>query len=125
MTTKYSKDELIAPEWLTKDFLERVLRHYKDVEVVKVNEFHISPGTSPGEHFASIMFKIDVKYESKGIPERLNFIMKTVPVEEGVKKEFLKDSTAFPTEIRMYEEILPKMKDILRQIGDSTVFAPE
>ncbi|XP_063709152.1 uncharacterized protein LOC134837696 [Culicoides brevitarsis] len=123
---KFSKDELVPPKWLNEEFLVKVLKHHEKCDEIQVNELIISPGTAPGEHFASIMFKIDVSYEFKDTSKgHSKFILKTLPVEEGVKMDFLKDSTAFPTEIYMYEEILPKMHALLREKGDDTVFAPE
>lgn len=121
----FSKNELDTPEWLNEQFLQKVLKDHKSKKSVKVNKVNIS--TSPEAHFASIIFKIDVRYECEGTGkgERSNFILKTVPVEEGVKKDFLKNSSAFPTEMRMYEEIIPKMEAILRDKGDTRVFAPE
>lgn len=86
----FSKNELDTPEWLNEQFLQKVLKDHKSKKCVKVNKVNIS--TSPEAHFASIIFKIDVRYECEGTgkEERSNFILKTVPVEEGVKKDFLK-----------------------------------
>uniref|UniRef100_A0A336KL31 CSON009900 protein n=1 Tax=Culicoides sonorensis TaxID=179676 RepID=A0A336KL31_CULSO len=123
----FHKDELILPEWLNKEYFENVLKSYKKCETVKIIDLITSPGTAPGEHFASIMFRVNLTYQCdvNENEEQSKFILKTVPIEEGVKMDFLKDSTAFPTEMRMYGEILPKMQKLLHDVGDTTIFAPE
>lgn len=76
------------------------------------------PGSSAGDHYASIMFKVIATYESKGLTlTDKRFLLKTVP-ESGDKKDFLDDFPVFSNEIRMYTETLPAMEEILNQHGD-------
>lgn len=82
--------------------------------------YEIVPGSSAGDHYASVMFKIIVSYGSKGkiVTER-RFILKTVPEAEGDKKNFLEMMPVFINEIRMYSTILPAMEKILKQHNES------
>lgn len=77
----------------------------------------IKPGTNAGDHYASIMFKIIVTYETKGRSvESRRFILKTVP-ESGGKKDFLDEFPLFGNEIRVYTKTLPAMETILQKHG--------
>jgi len=129
MTEQFSKDELVMPEWLDKEFFQRALRSFKRDASIKVKSFESFPGSKPGEHFASIMFKVTINYTSSntqnGEDSSIKVILKTTPQEEGFKKELLKDNDeAFITEAKMYTTVLPEIERILRIAGDSTVFNP-
>lgn len=79
----------------------------------------IKPGSSAGDHYASIMFKIIATYGSKGkIVSDRRFIFKTVPEAEGQKKDLLEQLPAFKNEILMYTKILPEMDKILKEHGE-------
>jgi len=43
-----------------------------------------------------------------------------MPEEEGHKKDILKDSHIFETEILMYSKALPEFERILQEAGDNT-----
>lgn len=103
MTTnnEYSSDELNPPEWLNKSFFEKAVRKYVKDDTITVKDLVLRPGTKPGEHYASVMFRAEVSYISNlngRVNNILKLILKTPPFEEGTKKEFLKESTAFKTE---------------------------
>uniref|UniRef100_A0A336M155 CSON009898 protein n=1 Tax=Culicoides sonorensis TaxID=179676 RepID=A0A336M155_CULSO len=129
MTTKseYNSDELNPPEWLNADFFKTALKAFKKSDSVVVKNLILKPGTKPGEHYASVMFRAEVTYtlnHCKETPSTIQLILKTMPTEEGAKMELLKETTAFKTEMRMYKEILPEMQQILAQINDNTIIAP-
>ncbi|XP_063710076.1 uncharacterized protein LOC134838469 [Culicoides brevitarsis] len=128
MTTaneEYSRDELNPPAWLNDDFFQSAVRSFKQDETITVKNLVLRPGTKPGEHYASIMFRAEVTFDSKSSKnEKIMLILKTMPIEEGAKMDLLKETTAFSTETRMYEEILPEMERILKKIGDETRIGP-
>lgn len=78
----------------------------------------IKPGSSAGDHYASVMFKIIVTYETRGrtVTDR-RFILKTLP-DAGEKKEFLEEFPVFANEIHMYTKILPAMEKLLTKHDD-------
>lgn len=83
------------------------------------------PGTKPGEHFLSIMFKAVISYTSKGkeISSR-SFVVKTLPIEDSTKKDMLSTMPVFDRETEMYTKVLPEMKKIMESIGDYEEIAP-
>ncbi|XP_063709153.1 uncharacterized protein LOC134837697 [Culicoides brevitarsis] len=114
-----------TPQWLDEEFLEKVLKYHEKCEEIKITELKVNPA-SILNNLASIIFKIDVSYEIKNHSKvHSNFILKTIPEEKDIKLDFQKYNTAFPTEMFIYEKILPKMHELLRAKNDDTVFAPE
>lgn len=80
-----------------------------------------------GDHYASIMFRCKVSYNcnnTKEIKEK-SLILKTLPTEDGPKRDMLKESSLFETEISMYTEALPKIEKILTECGEPTKLAAE
>ncbi|XP_063707881.1 uncharacterized protein LOC134836624 [Culicoides brevitarsis] len=122
---EYSSDELVAPDWLDASFFQKVVREFnKDTSIV-VKNIATRPGTKPGEHYASVMYRTEVTFDCAASKNNvIKLILKTMPFEEGHKKQFLQETTAFKTEMRMYGEVLPEMQRLLRSINDQTVIAP-
>ncbi|TMW48628.1 hypothetical protein DOY81_006293 [Sarcophaga bullata] len=120
----YNEDELIAPDWINQEFLEKVLRQYEKCE--DINSFDISPASMKGDHYASIMFrcKLNYKLDSSVNDKQKSLIIKTLP-DVGAKNELLKESKVFQTEIKMYSETLPKIEKILKDCGEPTRLSAE
>uniref|UniRef100_A0A1B0C982 CHK kinase-like domain-containing protein n=1 Tax=Lutzomyia longipalpis TaxID=7200 RepID=A0A1B0C982_LUTLO len=124
-TLQYNEDELIPPDFLNQDFILKVLQQEENDEALKIRHFKVIPGTKPGDHFASIMFKAIVSYTTKGkdVSER-SLVVKTAPVYDGMKKDALKDMPIFDRETKMYTKVLPEMKRIMESIGDYEKISP-
>uniref|UniRef100_A0A1I8N026 CHK kinase-like domain-containing protein n=1 Tax=Musca domestica TaxID=7370 RepID=A0A1I8N026_MUSDO len=118
----YNDDELVAPAWINKEFLEKVLSKYENNENVEIIKFDMSPASVKGDHYASIMFRCRVNYRfaQNASPVKRSLIIKTLPMEEGMKREMLMESRLFETEIAMYSEMLPKIEKILADCGEPT-----
>ena len=121
-----SFDELVPPPWMDKIFFEKVIRHHeKDVEAEVIN-FVITPGSNKAEHFASILFRCALTFSSKFHKNgNVSLIIKTMPHEEGFKKDMLEDAPVFKTEMKMYGEILPEIENLLKSIGDDGKLCPK
>ncbi|XP_055857103.1 uncharacterized protein LOC129919981 [Episyrphus balteatus] len=120
--SKFNEDELHPPSWMDEKFFTEVLKKCEKSDKISVKEVKISPASAQGDHYASVMFRGAVTYDtpkSKGISKSL--IIKTMPELEGTKKDMLGESYIFETEIAMYSETIPKLEAELRKIGDQTV----
>lgn len=87
----------------------------------------ITPATLKGDHYGSIMFRCKVCYEidkSLDVKEK-SFIIKTLPEDDCIKRDLLKDSAVFETEISMYSQTLPKVEKILEEFGLPTKMGAE
>ncbi|XP_034114320.1 uncharacterized protein LOC117574557 [Drosophila albomicans] len=121
-----NSDELEAPKWLDAQFFMKILNSYLKKPELKVLDLKLSPASAKGDHYASIMFRAEIVYTTQTTEKStVNLIIKTIPEEQGHKKDLLDNSHVFPTEIAMYTEILPKFEKILREAGDkTTLYAP-
>ncbi|KAH8417424.1 hypothetical protein KR222_011584 [Zaprionus bogoriensis] len=117
---EFNADELNAPEWLNAQFFAEVLRKHEKTPDLNVVDVQISPASGKGDHYASVMFRGNVSYTTSKGHFTKSLIVKTMPEQEGHKKEMLSDSYLFATEIGMYIKVLPKFEEILRQAGDNT-----
>ncbi|XP_023293690.2 uncharacterized protein LOC111676912 [Lucilia cuprina] len=123
----YNDDELVAPSWINKEFLQKVLSEYEHDEDIEIVEFDMSPASLKGDHYASIMFRCKVTYrfcKTSSVMKR-SMIIKTLPVEESIKREMLMQSRIFETEIDMYSRTLPRIEKILADCGEPTRLAAE
>ncbi|XP_023178911.2 uncharacterized protein LOC111604904 [Drosophila hydei] len=116
----FNSDELVAPAWLNAQFIEEVLRKHEKVAELNVLDVRMSPASAKGDHYASIMFRANVSYAIKGAKQSKSLIIKTMPDQEGHKKELLSESHIFETEIGMYTKVLPRFEEILSAAGDNT-----
>ncbi|XP_068157255.1 uncharacterized protein [Drosophila tropicalis] len=117
---QYNADELEAPEWLNVQFITEVLSKYENEPQLEVLDLKISPASAKGDHYASVMFRASVEYKTGKGKFSKSLIVKTMPEQEGPKKDMLGDSHIFKTEIGMYTEVLPKFEKILHEVGDKT-----
>ncbi|XP_065354373.1 uncharacterized protein LOC135948846 [Calliphora vicina] len=118
----YNEDELVAPNWINNDFLETVLQQYENNKLIKLLEYSLSPACVKGDHYASVMFRCKVNYivgEANDAQQK-SFIIKTLPLEDGMKREMLMTAKLFETEIDMYSNTLPKIEKILAECGEAT-----
>ncbi|XP_037947043.1 uncharacterized protein LOC119678980 [Teleopsis dalmanni] len=117
----YNTDELEAPQWLNADFLTKVLKECEGDSAITIKNYKLTPATVRGDHYASVMFRAEVDYVQTGRSKTKSMIIKTMPEEDGSKKELLQETHIFETEIGIYSEVIPRMEKILRAVGDNTV----
>lgn len=113
-------DELVAPGWLNAQFLEKALSKYENAPDLKVVSVNLSPASAKGDHYASVMFRGNVAYTTQSGDHSKSLIIKTMPEADGHKKDMLKDSPLFRTEIGMYTKVLPRFEQILKASGDDS-----
>ncbi|XP_017052659.1 uncharacterized protein LOC108095866 [Drosophila ficusphila] len=118
--SQFNDDELVPPEWLNSEFIAHVMGSHDGEPVTEVTDLTFSPASAKGDHYASIMFRAKVRYSNQKGEFQKSLIIKTMPEEEGHKKELIGGSPIFETEVGMYTKVLPEFERILRQAGDST-----
>ncbi|EDW66727.1 uncharacterized protein [Drosophila virilis] len=116
----YNSDELNAPQWLNTEFIREILVKHLKAPELKVVDVKFSPASSKGDHYASLMFRAYVEYETQKGHSTISLVIKTMPEQDGHKKELLGESHIFETEIAMYTKVLPKFEKVLREVGDMT-----
>ncbi|XP_073825367.1 uncharacterized protein [Musca autumnalis] len=121
----YNDDELEAPAWINKEFLEEVLTSYENSGPIELIKYDMSPASMKGDHYASAMFRCKTEYrfvnkDTTKVIQKRSLIIKTLPDAEGMKRDLLMESKVFETEIGMFTETLPKISKILAQCGEPT-----
>jgi len=116
----FNADELNPPEWLNAQFITDVLSAHEKASDLQITNLSFTPASAKGDHYASIMFRARVDYKTQKGSFFKSLIIKTMPVEEGVKKDMFADSPLFKTEIGMYAKVLPEWERILREINDTS-----
>lgn len=80
-----------------------------------------------GDHYASIMFRCKISFNSDSYKEskQKSIIIKTMPTEEGPKRDMLNEANLFETEIGIYTEALPKIEKVFANCGEPIKLAAE
>jgi len=93
----YNSDELEAPQWLNSQFFTKVLNDYLKKPGLKVIGVELSPASAKGDHYASVMFRAKVEYTTTQLKGSsvISLIIKTLPEEDGLKKQLLDTSSIF------------------------------
>jgi len=119
-TEEFNADELEAPAWLNAQFIGDVLSSYEKCPELRVTALQITPASAQGDHYASVMFRTTAEYTTSKGKFSKPLIIKTMPEQEGHKKDMLAESHLFSTEIGAYTKALPEFERILREAGDDT-----
>lgn len=98
-----SKD---VPVWINKEFLVTALKHYKNDESVKIEEYEISCTDCETEYSAKIAFVT----ANNQCSEMVNVVIKVNPNND---------------EIRMYSRTLPMIQQLFEKYGEQVKLCPE
>ncbi|XP_066584096.1 uncharacterized protein [Prorops nasuta] len=109
------------PDWLNKDFVERVLRKSEADETIRVIDIFVKPATSKGDNYTSDMLRVTVEFShqqgKKMIKDKISIIIKIAPMEEGIRKDLISKSGIFENEMHMMTSTLVKMNELLAPTG--------
>ncbi|XP_067633463.1 uncharacterized protein [Eurosta solidaginis] len=109
-----------APEWLTISYLERCLRIYHKDKHLKIRRLHIKPALGKGENFGGVMTRISVDYHtSNGTNAIGRYIVKSSFEGDEASCKLMEPFDMFNREMNIYEQVLPKLNELLHEIGDN------
>ncbi|KAH8267230.1 hypothetical protein KR026_008601 [Drosophila bipectinata] len=116
-----------APEWLTHAYIEHALRsHFKDDGLV-ISNLEINPALGPGENYGGVLTRARVTFafSNRNKPEQLvNLIVKTEIDDDELTQELMAPYDIYNREMTIYQEVLPKIMDLLDEIGDAERLFP-
>ncbi|BFF89757.1 uncharacterized protein DMAD_08436 [Drosophila madeirensis] len=115
----------IAPEWLTVEFLQDVLKEHFKEETLTVSELLVKSAqvgdTAAG--FASEMHRATFNLQrGEAAKSKFSVIIKDHP--KGQTGAVAQRSKLFKREILSYKEVLPRVQALLESIGDKSKIAP-
>lgn len=106
----------VAPVWLNRDYVEQKLRMYFKDAKLQIGQLQIQPATANGENYASVMTRINVEFKDKDqLHNKATFLVKTTFADKDPAAHLLEPYGIYVREMDMYEDILPKLADILKQ----------
>jgi len=111
-----------APAWLTEEYVEKKLRVYFKNDTLNLKKLTIKPATANGENYASVMTRISVEYITKDSKDNQSatFLLKTTFADKDPAAHLLINYGIYTREIDMYEQILPRLADIVKnELHDS------
>lgn len=109
--------------WITFDLIENLIQRSKADDELKLKSFIVQSGIGKAENFCSNIFRVSATFSYGTQTEQTqSFIVKSsLNVDEF---DTINDEVAyFPREIRIYNEILPKVEELLSRI-DNVRIAP-
>lgn len=112
-----------VPLWLNKDYLENIMQKYRRDSSVKINSIKIKTCGGNGESFASIMFRVEIVFESL---EKGSYIVKTLPANDlAIEKLGMGSYDVQNKEMDVYKRILPELKKYLKSIKEDKHVFPK
>lgn len=119
--TDHKFPEMI-PDFINKEFIEKVWKQYFKDEDVTVEECDIELVGAKGDNYSSVMCRAKSKIRQAGQLIEKRMVIKTMPTTEGAIK-YVTESLAFEKEIQMLGEIIPLIEQTLKTVGISTKLA--
>lgn len=112
---------LIAYPWITKDYFQEILQKIQNKNAVKVIELSANSALKKGENYGSNMLRVIVKYStSNGTIQSWPFVIKAELANKEMQ-EMLEKGDVFRKEVMVYEQIVPTIERIFRNIGELSV----
>ncbi|XP_046679724.1 uncharacterized protein LOC124367114 [Homalodisca vitripennis] len=104
------------PEWINESFLKAILQGGEGQENnVSIIKFSVGPAVTPGNNFFSCIYRVQIQYtvsNSQSV-RALSLIVKS-PITEGYFATLSKKGNYFEKEMKVYNELLPRLNDKLK-----------
>ncbi|BFF92958.1 uncharacterized protein DMAD_10900 [Drosophila madeirensis] len=108
----------MLPAWLNAEYIQAHLRSHSKNDQLRVLKLWGKPATGKGENFIGIMTRIYVDYEDgSGVAQHKSYILKQPSPMDAPQARIFFEYDVYTREMDMYEFVLPKMAELLREIG--------
>lgn len=113
------------PAWVKQEYFENVA--VQEIEnFSKITSFNVESGSAPGENYATVMLRIQMKIELKdGSNQDLSLMMKTAHPSETAGAEMTQMFDVFDKECEVYEKLIPAFEKLYRDKGKKVKFGPK
>ncbi|XP_073846111.1 uncharacterized protein [Musca autumnalis] len=113
------------PNWLEQISLDTAVSQSIGDDFQKVLNVKIENASKDGEHYSSLMMRLNVDVELKnGNTKNVSFFLKACQTNEAMAK-MLDLFRIFPKENEMYHKILPRFKQLYAEAGKTVEFSPK
>ncbi|XP_001648774.2 uncharacterized protein LOC5564428 [Aedes aegypti] len=110
--------------YITKEYLEDVLRKDQCESSIRVKDFSVKLALGKGENYSSDILRVKVNYVTGSNNHRTqSYIVKSSLVSEGMA-DMLEEYDVFHREIAVYDNVMPRVEQMLTSIGYTKKLAP-
>lgn len=109
-------------DWINKELFEEIFA--KDYDSDKILEVIYNATGGKGENYASQMYKAQINYESNGVVKTKHVMVKSMSTDETVS-QMLGAMNVFPKEKEIYKNVIPRLEELLKNIGEDIQFGPK
>lgn len=103
-----------APDWFTQKLLENVLQKKYLDSSLRIVKFKVQ-NFGKGDNYVSQMIRVYVEYTKHGAKKSGDFLLKSCYEADEFHNNILKQYNVYEHEMRMYDEILPKITKLIRE----------
>ncbi|XP_055382835.1 uncharacterized protein LOC129612988 [Condylostylus longicornis] len=101
--------------WVTKEYLQDILRSYKQDCTLTIEKLKFSPVTEKGESYGGVITRAEIEFASeKNLRSIINVVIKTAFEDNKFAMNILQDFDVFNREMKIYNDILPKLNNLLK-----------
>lgn len=106
------------PQWLDEDYMQSRLRVFYGDDQLKILKLWSNAACGKGENFVGVITRIYVEYELRsGEVKNSSYLLKESCPEGEPQAAVFNEYNVYAREMDMYEIILPKMSQLLREAG--------
>ncbi|XP_017046559.1 uncharacterized protein LOC108091727 [Drosophila ficusphila] len=108
----------MLPSWLTEDYVQKALGNFYKDNQLRVQKVWAKPATEKGENFVGVMTRIYVDFvQGDGTEQKKSYILKQAVPANAPQAKLFGEYDVYNRELEMYDVVLPKMANILREAG--------
>lgn len=106
--------------WFTPIYIENILKHYYEDQTLQVKSCTVKPASGKGDSFGGILLRCHISYCVKGSVSttETSLVLKT-QIWNEITKNTLKVYDIHNKEMIIYENILPKIRQLLMSINET------
>ncbi|XP_055641323.1 uncharacterized protein LOC129778453 [Toxorhynchites rutilus septentrionalis] len=110
--------------YITKEYLEGALRKEQFDNSITIKEYCVEPALAKGENYSADILRVKINYVTGSKNHRIQtYIIKSALTSEGMA-DILEEYDMFHREIAVYNNILPKVEQMLANVGYTRKLAP-
>uniref|UniRef100_A0AAG5CV12 CHK kinase-like domain-containing protein n=1 Tax=Anopheles atroparvus TaxID=41427 RepID=A0AAG5CV12_ANOAO len=114
---------MVELEWMNRELLATLLAD--QLSSNHLLSYEVNYATKKGDNYASEMYRLRVHFKCNATGDQVhkNFILKVMP-SGYIQQQVMKENSIYPRETVIYRDILPRIYELLRTIGDDSIISP-
>lgn len=114
-----SDNQIASPEFLTSLYFQGILQKFNGDETLKVNSIKLTLCTEGCASALSLVYRVEVFASQNDGLKHGNFVV------EITREKLCNDHNIFKKELKLFQKVLPKLRNILKSVGDSENVFPK